>query len=114
MISFISFSFFSPSSFTSLFLSSFSSFLFSSSSSYLSLTVFLSSPYIHPSSEIAALLLTYYSSILTFFSGREGSVGMTRLRVERSGFDSRQGLGIFSSPKRPDDLWGTPNLLTNG
>jgi hypothetical protein len=31
------------------------------------------------------------------------------------GFESRQGLGIFfSSPPRPEQLWGPPSLLTNG
>jgi hypothetical protein len=30
------------------------------------------------------------------------------------GFDSRQGLGIFSSPPRPELLWGPPSLLSNG
>jgi hypothetical protein len=30
------------------------------------------------------------------------------------GFDSRRGLGIFSSPPRPERLWGSPSLLSNG
>jgi hypothetical protein len=29
------------------------------------------------------------------------------------GFNSRLGLGIFSSPLRPERLWGPPSLLSN-
>jgi len=30
------------------------------------------------------------------------------------GFDSRRGLGIFSSPPCPERLWSPPSLLSNG
>jgi len=30
------------------------------------------------------------------------------------GLDSRRGLGIFSSPPRPERLWGPPSPLSNG
>jgi hypothetical protein len=40
---------------------------------------------------------------------------VTRLRAERPGYDSRQGgRECFSSPPRPDRLWGPPSLLANG
>jgi len=39
---------------------------------------------------------------------------MTRPRTVRLGFGSRQGIGFFSLPPRPDRLWGPPNLLSNG
>jgi hypothetical protein len=35
-------------------------------------------------------------------------------RVESSGFNSQLNQEIFSSPKRPDGLWGSPKLLFNG
>jgi hypothetical protein len=34
--------------------------------------------------------------------------------LDDCGFESRQGLGIFSSPPRSDWLWGSPSLLSNG
>jgi hypothetical protein len=34
--------------------------------------------------------------------------------LDDRGFESRQGLGIFSSPLRQDLLWGPPSLLSNG
>jgi hypothetical protein len=42
---------------------------------------------------------------------------VTRLRSGRREFDSRQGQGrdfFFSSPSRPDRLWGTLSLLSSG
>jgi hypothetical protein len=43
--------------------------------------------------------------------GSSVSIG-TRLRDGRSEFDSRQGQGLFfSSPSRPDRLWGPPMVL---
>jgi hypothetical protein len=30
------------------------------------------------------------------------------------GFESWKGMGIFSSPARPDRLWDSPSLLSNG
>jgi hypothetical protein len=49
---------------------------------------------------------------------REGTVTsvnvLTRLRAWRPEFDSRLGQGLFSSPPRPDRLWGPPRLLCNG
>jgi hypothetical protein len=39
---------------------------------------------------------------------------VTRLQTGRPGFHSWQGQGfLFSSPSRPDLLWGLPNLLSN-
>jgi len=29
-------------------------------------------------------------------------------------FESREGLGIFSTPSHPERLWGPPSLLSNG
>jgi len=37
-----------------------------------------------------------------------------RLRVGRPWFDYLQGLGFFSSPPRPDQVWGPPSLLSGG
>jgi hypothetical protein len=43
------------------------------------------------------------------------SIGIeTRLQAGLPGFESRQGLGIFSSLPRPYRRWGPPNLLSNG
>jgi len=39
---------------------------------------------------------------------------VTRLPVGRSALDSWQGQGLFSSPRRPDQLWVPPGLLSNG
>jgi hypothetical protein len=36
-----------------------------------------------------------------------------RSHKDDRGFDSRQGLRIFSSPPRPDRLWGPPSLLSD-
>jgi hypothetical protein len=35
-------------------------------------------------------------------------------RLDDWGFKSQKGLGIFSSPLCPDQLWGPPSLLFNG
>jgi hypothetical protein len=37
-----------------------------------------------------------------------------RLQTERSGVRIPVGKEIFSSPKRPDRIWGPPSLLKNG
>jgi hypothetical protein len=34
--------------------------------------------------------------------------------LDDRGFESRQGLGIFSSTPRPDRLWDPPSFLSNG
>jgi hypothetical protein len=34
--------------------------------------------------------------------------------LDDQGFESRQGLGFFFPPPRPDRLWGPPSLLSNG
>jgi hypothetical protein len=34
--------------------------------------------------------------------------------LDDPGFESRRGLGIFCSPRRPDRLWVPPSLLSNG
>jgi hypothetical protein len=40
---------------------------------------------------------------------------VTRLGAGRSGFNSPEGQGIFSSlPPRPDWFWGTHSLLSSG
>jgi hypothetical protein len=41
---------------------------------------------------------------------------VTRLRAGWAGIDSRQGQGrdFLSSPPRPDQLWGSPSLPSNG
>jgi hypothetical protein len=44
-----------------------------------------------------------------------GSVNIvTELRAGQPGFDSRQEKlrDLFSSPQRPDRLWGIPNVLS--
>ena len=38
----------------------------------------------------------------------------TRLQAERSGVRISVGKEIFSSPKRPDHIWGLPSLIKNG
>jgi hypothetical protein len=51
-------------------------------------------------------------------TSQSGSVSVeTRLRTGRPGFSFRQGQWwnfFFSLPPRPDWLWGTPSLLSNG
>jgi len=37
----------------------------------------------------------------------------TRLQAERSGVQIPVGKELFSSPKRPDRIWGPPSLLKN-
>jgi len=41
---------------------------------------------------------------------------MTRLQAERRGVDSREGYRrkFLSSPPRPDRLWGSLSLVSNG
>jgi hypothetical protein len=58
-----------------------------------------------------------YCIIILFFRSRDSSVGI----ATGYGLDDR-GVGvrvpvrsrIFFSPRRPDRLWGPPNLLSNG
>jgi len=38
----------------------------------------------------------------------------TGIRAGRPGFYSRQDHWFFSSPSRPDRLWGPPSLIFNG
>jgi hypothetical protein len=48
---------------------------------------------------------------------RDSAVGIaTDYRLDDRGFGFRVPVGsrIFSSPRRPDRLWGLPNLLSNG
>jgi hypothetical protein len=46
---------------------------------------------------------------------RGSSVSLvTRLRAGRPGPIPGRGRGFFSSPPRPDGLWGQPSLLANG
>jgi hypothetical protein len=58
----------------------------------------------------------FYS--ITAAESRDSSVGIaTRLRAGRSGFQgsiSGGGWEFFSSPPRPERLWGPPSLLFNG
>jgi len=56
--------------------------------------------------------------IITSLRFRSGSRGnsvdvATRLLAGRSGFDFRQRLEFFSSPPRPDLLWGPTSLIPN-
>jgi hypothetical protein len=48
----------------------------------------------------------------------DSSVGIatraTGWTIRVLGFDSRRELGFFSSPPRPERLWGPPSLLSNG
>jgi hypothetical protein len=64
-------------------------------------------------SPLPLLLLNWY----TLNRNRSSSVRiMTRLWVGRPEFDNSQGQlrDVFSSPPRPDQLWGPPSLLSNG
>jgi hypothetical protein len=58
-----------------------------------------------------------FSGILQDIKSRDSVVGI----VTGYGLDDREvgvrvpvGWWIFSSPRRPDRLWGSPNLLSNG
>jgi hypothetical protein len=49
------------------------------------------------------------------FSSRGSSVSIvTTLRAGRPGFVPGRSRDFFSSPPRPDRLWVTPSLLSNG
>jgi hypothetical protein len=56
--------------------------------------------------------------LLLYVGNRGSSVSIeTRLRVGRQGFNSRKGQRwdfFFSSPQRPDLLWGPPIIPSNG
>jgi len=59
----------------------------------------------------------YYYSITITCKIRCSSVSiLTRLRAGRPGFTSRQWQcwDFFSSPSRPDRLWGPPSFLSTG
>jgi hypothetical protein len=55
--------------------------------------------------------------IIKSIMSRESAVGIaTGYGLDDQGVGVRVPLGsrIFSSPRRPDRLWGPPNLLSNG
>jgi hypothetical protein len=64
------------------------------------------------------ILPPIYYFVFRLSKSRDGSVGIvTRVRVERSGFSGSipgGGWEFFSSPLRPERLWGPPSLLSNG
>jgi hypothetical protein len=55
--------------------------------------------------------------LLDMFGSRDSVVGIAigyGLDDRGVGFGVPVGSRIFSSPRRPDRLWGPPNLLSNG
>jgi hypothetical protein len=62
------------------------------------------------------LLLNYYQ-YLKNIRNRDGVVVIATgygLEERGVGFRVQVGSRIFSSPRRPDRLWGPPSLLSNG
>jgi hypothetical protein len=68
--------------------------------------------------EIVPLLRSFYFTLeLRYFRSRDSVVGVaTGYGLDDRGVGVRLPVGsrIFSSPCRPDRLWGSPNLLSNG
>jgi hypothetical protein len=64
----------------------------------------------HPTSKKTILILSYY-----LYMSRDSSVGIAT-DYELDGWYSIPGKRkiFFSSPRRPDRLWGPPSLLSNG
>jgi hypothetical protein len=63
------------------------------------------------------IVFIYSSSILHEARSRDSIVGTaTGYGLDDRGIGVRVPVGsrIFSSPRRPDRLWGSPNLLSNG
>jgi hypothetical protein len=72
--------------------------------------------YIHSSISLHDVVLTYLSTDTTLLRSRVNAVGIaTGYGLDDRGIGVRvpAGLGIFSSLRRPDRLWG-PLLLFNG
>jgi hypothetical protein len=58
-----------------------------------------------------------YLKLLWGIRSRDSAVGIaTGYGLNDRGFGVRVPIGsrVFSSPRRPDRLWGSPNLLSNG
>jgi hypothetical protein len=56
-------------------------------------------------------------SCFRYYPSRDSAVGIaTAYGLDDRGVGVRVPVGsrIFSSPRRPDRLWGPPNLLSNG
>jgi hypothetical protein len=63
------------------------------------------------------LVITVYSGSLSEARSRDSVVGIANgygLEDRGAGVQVLLGSRIFSSPRRPNRLWGPPNLLSNG
>jgi hypothetical protein len=64
----------------------------------------------HSSLDLLPLILYHFRAVIAQSVWR-WATGCT---IGVLGLDSRRGLGIFSSPPRPERLWGPPSLLPIG
>jgi hypothetical protein len=71
----------------------------------------------HPLTGVRDCLFKIFTGTLRIWKSRDSVVGIaTGYGLDDRGVGVRDpvGLRIFSSPRRPDRLWGPPNLLSKG